>query len=178
MSSAFYTNLALSKKINIIGKYDFITRIWEGFNVAHKLPGSGHIKVGAFTPSYEVYIDDHTAFTWGCDLGLLFSESAYQGLIYNPFYTEAGVEVGMFGGKFLFTTASVGSNLPSNRTLTKDPTYTARVELTPSLNQFHFSIGGSYAAAKISQTVNIYGGFLGFGHDEFTLLAEYDLGGI
>ncbi len=178
MSGAFYTNLSLSKKINIVGKNDFITRIWEGYGVAHKLPGSGYIKVGAFTPIYEVRIDDHTAFTRGGDLELIFSEGAYQGLIYNPSNTEAGVEVVMFGGRFPFATASDVSNLLSNKTLTKNPTYTASVELTPSLNQFHFLIGGSYAAAKIPQTFNIYGGFLGFGHDEFTLLAEYDLGRI
>ncbi len=176
MSGAIYSNLALSKKINIIGKYDFITRIWEGYGVAHILPGDGYIKAGAFTPNFGIRIDDHTAFTRGGNFGLLFSQGAYQGLIYNPFYTEAGVEAGMYGGDFLFATASVGSNLLSNRTLSKDPTYTVRFEMTPRVNQFNFLIGGSYAAAKIPQAVNLYGGFFGFGYDEFSLLAEYDIG--
>lgn len=176
MSGAIYSNLALSKKINIVGKYDFITRVWEGFGVAHLLPGNGYIKVGAFTPNYGIRIDDHTAFTRGGNFGLLFSEGAYQGLIYNPFYTEAGLEVGMFEGDFLFATASIGSNLLSNRTLSKDPTYTARIELTPNINQFNFLIGGSFAAAKIPQAVNMYGGFIGFGYDELSLLSEFDIG--
>lgn len=176
MSGAIYTNLALSKKVNVIGKYDFITRIWEGFGVAHILPGNGYVKVGAFTPNYGIRLDDHTAFTRGGNFGLLFSEGAYQGLIYNPFYTEAGVEVGMFGGDLLFASTSVGSNLLSNRTLSKDPTYTARIELTPKIDQLNFLLGGSYAAAKIPQSVNMFGGFIGFGYDEFSLLSEFDIG--
>lgn len=175
MSGSIYTNLALSKNITMIGKYDFVNQIWEGYGIAQVLPGNGYIKAGAFTPNFGIRIDDHTAFTRGGNFGLLFSQGAYQGLIYNPFYTEAGLEVGMFGGDFLFATASVGSNLLSNRTLSKDPTYTIRIELTPGIKNFNFLFGGSFAAAKIPQAADMYGGFFGFGYNEFSLLAEFDL---
>lgn len=175
MSGSIYTNFAASREINIIGKYDFVNRIWEGYGVAHILPNKGYIKAGAFTPNFGIRMDDHTAYTRGGDFGLLFSQGAYQGLIYNPFYTEAGVELGVFGGEFLYASASVGSNLLSNRTLSKDPTYTGRIEFTPNLGLVGLLVGGSYAAAKIPQATDIYGGFVGFGYDEFSLLAEYDI---
>lgn len=174
MSGAVYTNIALSKKINIIGKYDFVNQIWEGYGVAQMLPGNGYIKAGTFTPNFGIRIDDHTAFTRGGNFGLLFSQGAYQGLIYNPFYKEVGLEAGFYGSDFLFATASVGSNLFSNRTLSKDPTYTARLEFTPHIQNYNFLFGGSFAAAKIPQPVNLLGGFFGFGFDEFSLLGEFD----
>lgn len=175
MSGTVYTNFGLSKEINITGKYDFVNRLWEGYAVANILPGNGYIKVGTFTPNFGIRIDDHTAYTRGGDFGLLFTQGVYQGLIYNPFYTETGVEVGFYADKLLYASASAGSNLLSNRTLSKDPTYTARIELTPRIDNLGFMLGGSYTAAKIPAPINLYGGFLGVGYDEFSLLAEYDL---
>jgi hypothetical protein len=175
MTGSIYTNIALSKNINIMGKYDFVNMIWEGYGVAKILPNNGYIKAGSFTPNYGIRLDDHTAYTRGGDFGLLYSEGVYQGLIYNPHYTEAGVEVSVYGGNFLFATASAGSNLLANRTLSKDPTYTARLELTPRFGEVGIMFGGSYAAAKIPRATEMYGGFSGFGYDEFSLLAEYDI---
>ena len=175
MSGAVYTNLALSNKINILGKYDFVTRIWEGYGIAQIFPNNSYLKVGVFTPNFGIRIDDHTAYTRGGNFGLLFSQKAYQGLIYNPYYTEAGIEVGILTDKLLFATASVGSNLLSNQTLSKDPTYTFNLQITPSIDQFNFLFGGTYASAKIPQAVQMYGGFLGIGYDEFSLLGEFDL---
>ena len=175
MSGSIYTALSVSSQINILGKYDFVNRIYEGYAIAHILPNNSYIKAGAFTPNFGIRIDDHTAYTRGGNFGLLFSQGVYQGLIYNPFYTEAGVEVGVYGSDFLFATASVGSNLLSNSTLTKDPSYTARLELTPSFDKFGLLFGASYAAVKTPTSVNMFGGFFGFGYDEFSLLAEYDI---
>lgn len=175
MTGSIYTNFSVSKEINISAKYDFVNKLWEGYGVAHILPNSGYIKAGAFTPNFGIKMDDHTAYTRGGDFGLLFSQGAYQGLIYNPFYTEAGVEVGMYAGNFLYLTASAGSNLLSNRTLSKDPTYTTRLEITPHFGMIELMVGGSFASAKIPQPINMYGGFFGFGYSEFSLLAEFDV---
>jgi hypothetical protein len=175
MTGSMYANLAIAKNINILGKYDFVTMIWEGYAVANILPNNSYIKAGSFTPNFGIRIDDHTAYTRGGDEGLLYSKGVYQGLIYNPHYTEAGVEVGFYGSNFLFATASAGANLISNRTLSKDPTYTARLELTPRIDNIGLMLGGSYAAAKIPGSIEMYGGFLGFGYDEFSLLSEYDI---
>lgn len=167
MTASLYTNFALSKQINVVGKYDFVNNLWEGYGVANILPGNGYIKAGVYTPNYGIRLDDHTAYT-------------RQGLIFNPFYREAGVEIGIFAGDWLYASASAGSNLSDAASnYTKDPTYTARLELTPQLGEIGLMFGGSVAAVKLensqgSLNTNMYGGFLGFGYDEFSLLAEYD----
>lgn len=173
MSGAIYTNFGLSKNINLTAKYDFVWALWEGYGTAHILPNNGYIKAGSFIPNYGLRIDDHTAFTRGGDFGLLSSQ-LNTGLIYNPFYSEAGVEAGIYISDFAFFTASAGSNLLHNRTLSKDPTYTTRLEITPQLGKIGLLFGGSFAAAKVPLPVEMYGGFFGFGFDEFSLLAEFD----
>ncbi len=52
----------------------------------------------------------------------------------------------------VFLTASVGSNVTSGRTLTKDPTYTARLELDPKIGKVNLLFGGSYASADLVQS--------------------------
>ena len=139
MTAALHTNFALSKKINLIGKYDFVNQLWEGYGVASILPGNGYIKAGVYTPNYGIRLDDHTAYT-------------RQGLIFNPFYREAGVEVGIFADDWLYASASAGSNISDAASnYTKDPTYTARLELTPQLGEVGLMFGGSVAAVKIRE---------------------------
>ncbi len=174
MTGSVYGRIGLSKKINIISRYDFVWEIWEAYGVAHILPNNSYIKGGSFQPNFGIRIDDHTAYTRGGDFFLLFQDGARAGLIYNPFYIEAGGELGVYVSNFAFLTASVGPNL-NNPTLTKDPTYTARLELTPSIGKIGFLLGGSFAAAKVPQTTEIYGGFAGIGYDRFSLLAEFDI---
>jgi hypothetical protein len=177
MTGSVYGRIGLSKKINIIARYDFVNDIWEAYGVAHILPNNSYIKGGSFQPNFGIRIDDHTAYTRGGDFFLLFQNGARTGLIYNPFYIEAGGELGIYVSDFAFLTASVGApvGFPRNPTLTKDPTYTARLELTPSLGKVGFLFGGSYAAAKVPQKTDMYGGFAGIGYDRFSLLAEYDI---
>jgi hypothetical protein len=105
----------------------------------------------------------------------LLSTGGRQGLIYSPYYTEAGVEAGLYISTWGLFTASAGSNLVNNFTLSKDPTYTARLELFPKIGRTGLTFGGSYAAAKIPHPADFYGGFAGIGIDRFSLLAEFDL---
>lgn len=175
MTGSLYTNIGISDNINLYGKYDFVNLLWEGYALVQIIPGDLYVKAGSFIPYFGIRIDDHTAYTRGGDFGLLFSKGAHQGLIYNPYYSEAGVEIGISQSKVLFLTASAGSNLFSNRTLSKDPTYTARVEITPRFDKLGLMFGGSFAAAKVPQATELYGGFFGIGYDEFSLLAEYDI---
>lgn len=174
MTGSIYGRVGLSKKINIIARYDFVNDIWEAYGVAHILPNNSYIKAGSFQPNFGIRLDDHTAYTRGGDFFLLFENGARTGLIYDPFYIEAGAELGIYVSNFAFLTTSIGTNL-NNPTLTKDPTYTARLELTPSIGKVGFLFGGSYAAAKVPQTTEMYGGFAGFGYDRFSLLAEFDI---
>ena len=173
MEGSIYTNINLSKKINIITNYDFVNQHWEAFGVARILPNNSYIKGGSFQPYYGIRIDDHTAYTRGGDFALLFINGARQGLIYDPLYTEAGVELGVYVSNLIFFTSSVGTNL-YNRTLTKDPSYTARLEITPSFGKVGLLLGGSYAKADAPRNTNFYGGFAGIGYDRFSLLGEFD----
>jgi hypothetical protein len=175
MSGSIYTNVGLAKNINLSGKYDFITQIWEAYGVAHILPNNGYIKAGSFVPNYGIRIDDHTAYTRGGDMFLLTAGSR-SGLIYSPYYTEAGMEAGLYISDWALFTASAGSNLVNNRTLSKDPTYTTRLELYPRIGKVGLLLGGSYAAAKVPQTADFYGFFTGVGYNRFSLLAEMDFG--
>ncbi len=175
MTGSIYTHIGFSKSIDALARYDFVNQIWEGYGLARIFPNNSYLKVGSFIPNFGLRIDDHTAYTRGGDFGLLFSINNRQGLIYNPFYTEAGAEMGIYISNWAFLTASAGSNLFDNTTFRKDPTYTARLELNPSIGQVAFTFGGSYTAAKIRQPIDMYGGFFGFGYDRFTLLAEYDI---
>ena len=175
MTGSVYTNVGLAKNINLLGRYDFINFIWEAYGVAQIFPNNSYIKVGSFQPNYGIRIDDHTAYTRGGDFALLSSEGR-QGLIYTPFYTEAGMEAGAYISDWGFLTASVGSNLINNRTLSKDPTYTARLEIDPQIGRVGLMFGGSYASAKLPQSADFYGGFAGVGYKRFSLLTEFDLG--
>ena len=173
MAGSIYGRIGLSKKINIITRYDFRQQIWEAYGVLQILPNNGYIKGGSFQPNYGIRLDDHTAYTRGGDFFLLFQNGARKGLIYDPFYVEAGGELGLYISDFIFFTSSIGTNL-NNPTLTKDPTYTARLEFNPTFGELGLMFGGSYAAAKVPQTTQFYGGFAGIGYDRFSILAEFD----
>ncbi len=172
MSGAFYTNINLSEEINLIGKYDFIQRIWEGYGVLKILPNESYFKVGSFSPAFGIRLDDHTAYTRGGDFNLLFTAGTRQGLIYNPFYIETGIEVGIYLSDFTFLTLSAGQ---SNFPFLTDPTYTARFELTPQIGPINLLAGGSFGAYRDSLEVKIFSGFFGFAIKDFTILAEYDV---
>jgi len=184
MTGSIYTNVALAKTINLLARYDFIYNIWEAYGVANILPGNGYIKVGSFEPYFGIRLDDHTAYTRGGDMYLLFT-GGRNGLIYNPLYTEAGLEIGYNFGELAFLTASVGSNLTAGRSFSKDPTYTARFELDPKIGKVNLLFGGSFAMADLIESTaggpesmysDFYGFFTGIGFNRFSLLAEFDLG--
>ena len=185
MTGSGYLNVSASEKINLFARFDFVQALWEGYGVAKILPNESYLKIGTFVPNFGIHLDDHTAYTRGGDYGLLFSKGAIQGLIYNPLYTETGIELGANLAEKILLTASVGRSR-SNATFSSDPTWTVRLELTPSIEKLNFIFGGSYAAKKTKiidlNTGNadqlpsqLYGGFAGFGYKGFTLMGEYDM---
>ncbi len=179
MSGSIYLNTSLSNKIDILTRYDFVQLICEAYAIARILPNDSYVKIGTFTPNFGIRIDDHTSYTRGGDFGLLFSLNKIQGLIYNPFYTETGIEFGVYLNDFIFFTASAGKS-KSNPLLSSDPSFTSRIEFTQSIKEFNFLFGGSFASVKTNltgKTLNtyLYGGFFGFGSKYFSFLSEFDL---
>jgi hypothetical protein len=179
MTGSLYLSAAMASNIDVIARYDFVQRLWEGYGIAKILPNESYIKAGSFVPYFGLRLDDHTAYTRGGDYGLLFSKGIAQGLIYNPLYVEAGLEIGANLRDDLFLTASVGK--PKNHSVFAfDPTYTARLEYSPVVDKIQFTFGGSYASTKTNLftevlKTNLYGGFAGFGYKQLTLMGEYDI---
>lgn len=186
MSASFYTGIDLSEEIKLYGRYDYIQHIWEGYAVANLLPGGGYVKGGTFIPNYGVRVDDHTAYTRGGDLGTLTGITA--GLIYDPTYTEAGVEAGIGIADIAFLTASVGRPSSAFRPvvsglLRTDPSYTVNLSIMPGLDEdTHLMLGGSAANFKKNNAafngfdnVWMYGGYAGFSFGGFTLMGEFDI---
>lgn len=169
MSGSTYSNIELSEEISIIARYDFIQRIFEGYGVLKVLPNNSYFKIGTFTPAYGIRLDDHTSYSRGGDYGLLFSSGTRQGLIYNPSYTETGIELGVFISDFALFNLSAGQ---SNYPFQTDPTYTARVEFSQDFNLIKLMAGGSLLAFRDSLEVKMFGGFFGLGVGNFTLLTE------
>lgn len=179
MTGSAYLSASLAQNIDVIARYDFVQRIWEGYGIAKILPNESYVKAGSFVPYFGLRLDDHTAYTRGGDYGLLFSKGIAQGLIYNPLYVEAGIELGANLSDNLFLTASVGKP-KSHSTFAFDPTYTARLEYSPVIEKVQLTFGGSYASTKTNLftevlKTNLYGGFAGVGYKRFTLMGEYDI---
>ncbi|MCF8305594.1 MAG: hypothetical protein K9I71_04285 [Ignavibacteriales bacterium] len=186
MSGSIYTNVDLSKKINVVARYDFITSFWEAYAVARILPGDSYIKAGSFTPAFGIRGDDHTAYTRGGDFGILSATGA-NGMLYTPYYAESGIELGMNLTDYANITLSAGK-IRMNSILAHDPSFTARAEFTPHVGSVGLMFGGSYAKAGIFRPdtpggfdyvnagTSFYGGFFGAGWDKLSLLAEYNVG--
>ncbi|PKL82540.1 MAG: hypothetical protein CVV24_09535 [Ignavibacteriae bacterium HGW-Ignavibacteriae-3] len=185
MTGSVYLNAAVSDKIDVTARYDFIWSIWEGYGTARILPNGSYIKIGSFSPNFGIKLDDHTSYTRGGDYGLLFSTGAIRGLIYNPLYLETGIEVGANLSDIINLTASVGKSR-SNSTFAADPTWTTRLELSPSINKVGLLLGASYTSTKTKSfnqvtgsvsnlPTQLYGGFAGIGYKQFTLMGEFDI---
>jgi hypothetical protein len=184
MTGTIYTNVDLSEEIKVFARYDFIQAIWEAYGIAHILPNNGYIKGGTFQPNYGIRIDDHTAYTRGGDLGLLFSTQSKTGLIYDPRYTESGVELGFYISDFALLTASAGNPRSTPFIPGTDPTYTADLRIAPKIgDNIGLFFGGSFAAFRGAippfftqyPAVKMFGGYAGLGIGDFTVMGEYDI---
>jgi hypothetical protein len=181
MSGVIYSNVDFSEQINVFARYDFENTVWEGYGVAHILPNNSYLKGGTFIPNFGIKLDDHTAYTRGGDMGFITNKKL--GLIYDPYYSETGGEVGFYISDYAFLTASIGRPIgrPAQPLLTNDPSYTARLQFNPSITEnINLLFGGSYHRFRSPYTFpksisDMYGGFAGIGIGNFTLMAEYDI---
>ncbi len=180
MSGNLYVNVGIAPKINVTTRYDFVESIWEAYATASILPNDSFVKVGTFTPDYGIRLDDHTAYTRGGDFALITPGRAPNGLIFSPYYTETGVEVGANFTDAVTLTASVGRD-KLNTIFLNDPAVMSRLQVTPKLDsRLGLMFGGSFASYTTRSAGNrlrtmMYGGFAGIGYDRFSLLGEFDV---
>ncbi|MFA3783317.1 hypothetical protein ABRY23_09670 [Melioribacteraceae bacterium 4301-Me] len=180
MSGNFYVNVGLSDKINVTTRYDFVQAIWEAYVTAFVLPNKSYIKAGTFTPDYGIRLDDHTAYTRGGDFALITPGRAPNGLIYSPYYTETGIEIGANFSNAVSLTASVGRNKQYPMFL-NDPVITTKLQITPNFDsKLGIMFGGSLTSFTSKPTGTklrslMYGGFAGAGYERFSILGEFDL---
>jgi len=183
MQGSIYLNAKIMDSIDVYANYDLLNSYWEAFAVAHILPNNSYLKAGTFVPDFGVMLDDHTAYTRGGDMGYLFATNTRQGLIYDPRYNITGAEIGWNISDIGMITASVGS--PVSLSFGTDPTYTASIHFNPVIaNKVAVMFGGSFTTFKgpliytqvpSEHKVTMYGGFLGLGVGQFTLIGEYDI---
>lgn len=184
MTGSIYTAVGISEEIDIYARYDFIWGIWEAYGIARILPNDSYIKAGSFVPNFGIKLDDHTAYTRGGDLGVITSpQQKKRGLIYEPRYVESGGEIGIRFSDYIFLTASIGSS--RSQQFVTDPTYTASLQINPSLENINFLIGGSAAVFRTNSfdasfnpvypQVKMFGGFAGIAVSNFSLIGEYDI---
>ncbi len=169
MSAATYFDIAMSDELRLITAYDLYRRSFEGYGILNVLPLDGYLKIGTFQPNFGIRIDDHTAYSRNGDAGIL-SSSPSKGLIFNSFYTQTGVELGIYPSDFSFITISVGQD---KAPFSFDPSYIGKIELTPSILDFNFLFGSSYGILRTTErTYSLIDFFAGIGSRGFSILGE------
>lgn len=169
MSAATYFDIAMSDELRLITAYDLYRRTFEGYGILTVLPFDGYFKIGTFAPNFGIRIDDHTAYTRNGDAGIL-SSTPSQGLIFSSFYTQTGVELGIYPSDFSFITLSVGQDKAPFRV---DPSYIGRIELTPSILDFNILLGSTYGIFRTTErSYSLINFFAGIGSQNFSIIGE------
>lgn len=170
MEGALYSSIHLYTSTRLYVKYDFINSSYEAYGMYDFNAGNSWIKVGAFSPSYGIRLDDHTAYTRGGNFGIL-QGIPQLGLIFGPLYRSVGVEVGSQLGSFLGTIDATNGDGYSNINFNSDKAFIGRLEYL-SHGPANLMLGGS---AYLSSSTVMYGfhAGLGFG-DRLSVLSEYD----
>lgn len=170
MEGAIYSSIHLYTSTRLYIKYDFVNTANEVYGMYDFNAGDSWVKVGAFSPSYGVRLDDHTAYTRGGNFGYL-QGIPQLGLIFGPDYRSLGVELGSKLGRFLVTVDAANGDGFSNINFNSKKDFIGRVEyLTKGF--VNFMLGGS---AYLSSGTTMYGFHTGIGvADRLTLLSEYD----
>lgn len=173
MSSSVYTDFKFDEMFKLISRYDFYRGYFEGFGILNIFPFEGYLKIGTFSPNFGLRLDDHTSYTRKGDEGLLNPSIVSQGLIFEPGYTNTGIEVGAYYSDFLFITLSAGQDKYPFRS---DPVYFGRIEFVNEIGYLNFLFGASYGVLrKFNLNPTVKGVFAGIGTKDFSILSEYDL---
>ncbi len=178
MQADLYAGVTLHERLKLYGKIDFANLDYEAFGLAALVPKMLFLKFGAFLPDYGVRMDDHTIYTRGGN-ATVFGLPRF-GLIFPYNYKDAGAEILFTHENLINAQAGVFNGGRVYPRFDSSFALLGRLEVTPSIGDLHFSIGGSVyhhplPAVEGSGTRSMFGGFLGAGYEFITLNGEFDL---
>ncbi len=170
MEGALYSSVHLYTSTRLYVKYDFVNSAYEAYGMYNFNQDNSYVKVGAFSPSYGIRLDDHTAYTRGGNFGLL-QGIPLLGLIFSPDYRDLGVEVGSWFGNFFVTVDGTNGNGLSNYDFNSNKALIGRVEYMT--HGFVNIMAG--ASGYITNGTKMWGAQAGLGIGKrLSILGEYD----
>lgn len=170
MEGSIYSLVRLFTSTDFFLKYDMVNTAYEAYGKYSFNSGESYVKLGAFSPSYGIRLDDHTAYTRGGNLGFL-QGLPQVGLMFVPDYRDLGIEVGTRFDNFFVTVDATNGDGLSNLNFTSNKAFIGRAEyLTKSF--MNLMIG---AEGYLTSATKMYGVHAGIGASErLSILAEYD----
>ncbi len=162
MQMDVYFNFAISKKINMFvnpafGPY----QRHEVFGLAKVLPTNGYIKVGRFTPSYGLRLDDHTSYVRDA----------------TPFRNNSGQQTGFevaFAPEPFSILGAITNGSSGDRVSDLTKAFYVRAEARAKAGPVSFLLGAStYNDVTGPDKINLLGGFgsLSIG-ERLTIIAD------
>ena len=167
MQADVYSNLKLSKKINIYANPAFgLFQRYEIFAMANVLPLNGYVKLGRMTPSYGLRLDDHTAYVREATP---FRNNGGQ---------DVGAEIAVAPGPLMLVGAVLNGST-GDRAGDKPRAILSRVSAQFSAGLLNVLIGGStYNVSNLysaNDRINLLGGFAVLSLEgNFTVLADVE----
>jgi hypothetical protein len=162
MQADVYLNLQLSRKISVFVNPAFgpFPR-YEVFGLAKVLPAGGYVKVGRFTPSYSMRLDDHTSYVREATP---FRNNSGQ---------QAGIELGIYPEPISIV-AAITNGVSGDRASDVSKALYGRVDGRVKIGPAGIMLGASvYRDNTAGGRLTLLSGFGGVSFGEaFTVLAE------
>ncbi len=162
MQADVYLNLQLSRKISVFVNPAFgpFPR-YEVFGLAKVLPAGGYVKVGRFTPSYSMRLDDHTSYVREATP---FRNNSGQ---------QAGIELGIYPEP-IGIVAAITNGVSGDRASDVSKALYGRVDGRVKIGPAGIMLGASaYRDNTAGGRLTLLSGFGGVSFGEaFTVLAE------
>ncbi len=170
MEGAIYSSIHLFSSTRMYVKYDFVTSAYEAYGMYDFNQDNSYVKVGAFSPSYGIRLDDHTAYTRGGNFGLL-QGIPLLGLIFSPDFRSLGVELGSYFGPFFVTVDATNGDGLANYSFNSDKAFIGRVEYM-TRGFVNLMVG---ASGYLSSGTKMWGAHAGLGIGKrLSILGEFD----
>jgi len=169
MAASIYLGFEPIRDVVFYLRYDPENSGTEGFAILQNLWGPFYIKGGAFLPDYGIRLDDHTAYVRGGDLGGIAGVLP-KGLLFEPNYRDAGIELGYERSWYRLTLAQFNGNR-GFAPVSAEKATVYRGEIRPTLLGIRTQLGYSYYKHTGATMKGYFGGF---SRGRLTILGELD----